>query len=457
MVSIGSVTLGWGTLKAKTRYARNGDLHIAYQVVGDGPIDLVFIPGFVSHVEWFWENPAWEQIFARLTAFSRLILWDKRGVGLSDPVASVPTLEERVSDLEAVLAAVGAERIAIFGISEGGPMGLLFAALHPERVSAVVLYAATPCFVTRDDWAWGWSPTEYRRIIAEVEADWGDGALLATLAPSLAGNDVAREIFGRFQRMAASPSMAVASLECMRHLDCRAILPVVRVPTLVLHRTGDRFIPVEAGRYLADAIPGAVLAEFSGEDHQISVLAGEVGPLLDATERFLTGAVTPPETDRVLATVLFTDIVESTRQVAELGDAAWRSLLDRHDAAVRRQLERFRGREVNVTGDGFVATFDGPARAIQCAQAITAAVRPLGLEVRAGLHTGEIELRGEDIAGLAVHICARVAALATAGEVLVSGAVPPLVVGSGLSFEDRGCQPLKGLDGAWRILAVAPH
>ena len=444
-------------MKAKTRYARNGDLHIAYQVVGGGPLDLVFIPGFVSHVEWFWENPAWEQIFTRLSVFSRLILWDKRGVGLSDPVASVPTLEERVSDLEAVLQAVGSERIAIFGISEGGPMGLLYAAMHPERVSAVVLYGASPCFVATDEWAWGWSPTEYRRILDEVEADWGDGALLSTLAPGLAGNEVAREIFGRFQRMAASPAMAVASLECMRHLDCRAILPVVRVPTLVLHRTGDRFIPVEAGRYLAASIPGAVLAEFPGEDHQISVLAGEVGPILDEVERFLTGEISRPETDRVLATVLFTDIVDSTRRASELGDAAWRSLLDRHDAAVRRQLERFRGREVKVTGDGFVATFDGPARAIQCAQSITAAVRPLGLEVRAGLHTGEIEMREEDIAGVAVHIGARVAALAGPGEVLVSGSVPPLVVGSGLSFEDRGTQQLKGVDGEWRVFASPPR
>jgi class 3 adenylate cyclase len=249
--------------------------------------------------------------------------------------------------------------------------------------------------------------------------------------------------------------MALASLECMRHLDCRAILPVVRVPTLVLHRTGDRFIPVEAGRYLAASIPGAVLAEFPGDDHQISVLAGEVGPLLDEAERFLTGAISPPETDRVLATVLFTDIVDSTRRAAELGDTAWRSLLDRHDEAVRRQLERFRGHEVKVTGDGFVATFDGPARAIQCAKAITAAVRSLGLEVRAGLHTGEIELRGDDIAGMAVHIGARVAGLAGPGEVVVSGAVPPLVVGSGLSFEDRGSRLLKGVDGEWRIFAVA--
>jgi len=408
----------------KTRYARNGDLHIAYQVIGDGPMDLVVVPGWVSNVEWFWESPFWAEVFDRFSSFARVILWDKRGTGLSDPVEGLPTLDERVDDLEAVMEAAGSQRAALFGFSEGGPMALLLAATRPERVSALVLYGTSPRFLAAPDWDYGWTSEEWQKLVLDMEQNWGGGALLQIFGPSVADNELARELFGRFQRMSASPAMARAVLEAAHELDCRDILSAVRVPTLVLHRTGDLVAQIGGGRYIAEHVPGARFVEFPGDDHTIS-LGADPGPIIDEMERFLTGTLRPHDTDRVLSTILFTDIVDSTRRASELGDRVWRTLLDRHDEVVRRQLERFRGREVKTVGDGFVATFDGPARAVRCAFAISDAVRRLGLEVRAGLHTGEVELRGNDVAGMAVHIGARVAALAQPGEVLVSGAVPP--------------------------------
>lgn len=442
-------------LKApQTRYARTGGHHIAYQVIGDGPMDLVVASGWVSNVEWAWESPFWVDLFERFSSSARVIMWDKRGTGLSDPAERVPTLGDQVDDLAAVMEAAGSDRAAFFGYSEGGSMALLFAATHPEQVSALALYGSSPRLSRAPGWDHGWTQKEFRSLLDDAMENWGSGALLDRFGPSVAGDELACEQFGRFQRVSASPAMASAVLRAANDVDCRDFLSSVQVPTLVLHRSGDRLVPVGAGRYLAENIAGARLVEFPGEDHQLAVGAN-AGSIIDELERFLTGSLPARDHDRVLSTVLFTDIVESTRRLSTLGDGAWRSLLDRHDELVRRQLERFRGREVKTVGDGFVATFDSPARAIRAACAISDAVRGLGIEVRAGLHTGEIELRGDDISGVAVHIGARVAALATGGEVLVSGAVPPLVAGSTLGFVDRGMRELKGVNGEFRIFAVA--
>jgi class 3 adenylate cyclase len=436
----------------KTRYAKSGDGHIAYQVVGEGPFDLVLVPGFVSNVEHYWEMPGVPEIMERLAGFSRLILWDKRGTGLSDPVSQVPTLEERMDDLRAVMDAAGSERAALYGISEGGPMAILFAATYPERVRSLVLYGTTPRFSQGDDFPHGWSPERVEGMLDEIERDWGEGALLEDFAPSYAQDEQMREVWGRYERAGASPSMGRAVLEALAEIDVRPLLDSVHVPTLVLHRTGDRIAAVEGARLIAETIPGARIVEFEEPDHLPMV--GDVDALLDEIGEFLTGVRPARPTDRVLATVLFTDIVGSTQRAAELGDRNWRGVLERHDALVRRELHRHQGREVKTVGDGFLATFDGPARAIQCALAAEQGVRDLGIRIRAGLHTGECERMGEDVAGMAVNIGARVAALAGPGDVLVSSTVKDLVVGSGIEFSERGEQVLKGVPGAWRLFAV---
>jgi pimeloyl-ACP methyl ester carboxylesterase len=436
----------------RTRYARNGDVHIAYQVVGEGPLDVVLIPGFISNVEFWWETPAWPKLFERLSAFARLILWDKRGTGLSDPVDRVPTLDDRAEDLEAVLEAAGVERAAIFGMSEGGSLAMLYAATRPERVSSLVLYGTTPRFMSAPDWPWGWTTEQLDSFLAELEESWGEGALLEKFAPSLAHDPMARELFGDFQRRGASPAMARAVMEAARDLDCRDVLAAIRVPTLVLHRTGDLLVDVEASRRCAQLIAGATFKEFPGPDHMLTL--GDPGPVLDEIEHFLTGTRRPPPSDRILATVLFTDIVGSTTHAAGLGDRAWRELLERHHELIRRELERFGGREVKTLGDGFLATFVAPSRAITAACAIRDGVRSLGLEARAGLHTGECEVMGEDVAGVAVHTAARVAGLAAADEVWVSSTVRDLVAGSGLEFLDRDTHELKGVPGIWRLFSV---
>jgi class 3 adenylate cyclase len=441
----------------ETRYARSGDLNIAYQVVGDGPLDLVYVPGWVSNIELMWEEPAMAHFLERLGSFSRLILFDKRGTGLSDRVSNdeLPTLEERMDDVRAVLDAVDSERAALFGHSEGGNMCVLFAATYPERTTALITLGS---FAKRrdpdDDYPWAPEAVDREETAIDVERNWGHlrPQDVKYYAPSRLGDEAFVQNLERYFRRAASPGAAAALLRMNSYIDVRDVLPAIRVPALVLHRTGDHDVNVAEGRYLASKIAGAKFVELPGDDHWIS--AGDVDELADEIEEFLTGTRPLPEPDRVLATVLFTDIVGSTERAAELGDRRWRELLGAHDAAVRRELERFRGREVDTAGDGFLATFDGPARAVRCAISAGEAVRRLGIEVRAGIHTGECELDGEKVRGIAVHTGARIASLAGPGEVLVSQTVKDLVSGSGLAFDERGIHMLKGVPGEWRVYAA---
>ncbi len=433
----------------ETRYARSGDLRIAYQVVGEGAFDLVFVPGFVSNIELSWERPEWANFFRRLAGFSRLLLFDKRGTGLSDRAAGVANLEERMDDVRAVMDAAGSERAALFGVSEGGPMSLLFAATYPQRVRGLILlgsFARHP-FLTVEG--------HRKERIEVVDRSWGTGEYtLGRFVPTMSSDEAIRRDVARWERLSASPSATIAILKMNGEIDARHILPTIRVPTLIMHRVGDRALPVENGRYLAENIPGARYVELPGDNH-IPLFEPEiVDRIVGEAEEFLTGSRSEAEIDRILATVMFTDIVDSTRRAAELGDRNWRALLDRHHGAVRQQLSRFRGQQIKNLGDGVLATFDGPARGVRCACAIADEVRALGIEVRAGLHTGECELLGDDVGGIAVHIGARVAALAGASEVLVSSTVKDLVAGSGLRFGDRGHQSLKGVPGEWHIFAV---
>jgi pimeloyl-ACP methyl ester carboxylesterase len=438
----------------RTRYALSGDAHIAYQVFGEGDLDLVFVPGFVSNIEHYWEMPRVPQLMNRLGSFARVLIFDKRGTGLSDPVPGPPPLEQRMDDMQAVMDAAGIERAALYGISEGGPASLLFAATYPERTSALVLYGSTPRFRTDDDISWGADDKQIEALLTAIRARWGDGALMNIFAPSAESDPDMQDVWGRFQRAGASPAMATAVIAALFEIDVRDILPTIGVPTLILHRKGDLVAPIEGARLMADRIPGARLVEYEGDDHV--PFTGDFGPVLDEMEEFLTGTRRPRQLDRVLATVMFTDIVDSTKRAAEAGDRGWRDLIERHDELTRRQLERFRGREIKTLGDGFLATFDGPARGIECAAAIRDGVRPLGLEVRAGLHTGECELAGDDVRGMAVNIGARIGALAEPSEVLVSSTVKDLVVGADLEFTDRGEYELKGVPGPWRLFAASP-
>ena len=433
-------------------YTKSGDLNIAYQVVGEGPFDLVYVPGWISNIELMWEEPAHARLLRRLASFSRLILFDKRGTGMSDPVPvdRLPTLEQRMDDVRAVMDAAGSERAALFGSSEGGLMSVLFAATYPERTEALVTHAIYAKRLWSPDYPWAPTPEARAAEIEATERDWGGDMDISVLAPS------ADEAFKRravaYLRRSASPGAAVALLRMNTQIDVRAALPTISAPTLVLQRVGDLDVNVEEARWIASQIPGAKLVELPGDDHLI--WAGDVDELVDEVEDFLTGSRPSRTSDRVLATVLFTDIVGATQRASELGDRRWRELLEQHHAIVRRELTRFRGSEVDTAGDGFLATFDGPARAARCARAIQGAVRELGLEVRAGVHTGEVELTDGKVAGIAVHTGARVAALAGAGEVLVSSTVKDLVAGSGLEFADRGTHELKGV-GEWRLYAVS--
>jgi len=435
------------------RYTKSGDVHVAYAVAGDGP-PLVFVPGWFSNVELCWEVPSLDRFLGRLASFCRLILVDKRGTGLSDPLpgGEVATLEQRMDDVRAVMDDVGLERAALLGVSEGGPMTMLFAASHPERTAALVLLGTFARAFAGDGYPHGRRLEDIEARLAEIERGWGTGVGLGALAPSLANDDAMRATWGRYQRMSVSPRAATDLMRSNAHIDVRHVLGTVRVPTLVLHRAGDRFVEPEHGRYLAAHIAGARLLELPGEDHLF--FAGDADGILDEIEEFVTGTRSGPDPDRVLATVLFTDIVDSTGRAAAAGDRAWRALLDRHDALVRRQLERFRGRAVKSTGDGVLAIFDGPARAVRSACAIVEAARQLGIEVRAGVHSGECEIRDDDVAGIAVHTGARIAAIAAAGEVLVSSTVRDLVAGSGLGFVERGRHALKGIPGEWTLYAA---
>jgi class 3 adenylate cyclase len=432
----------------ETRYARSGDVRIAYQVTGGGDLDLVYVPGFISNVDAVWEDAAMAHFFSRLAGFSRLILFDKRGTGLSDRMAAVANLEDRMDDVRAVMDAAHSERAALFGVSEGGPMSLLFAATYPERAQALVLYGSYARHPTLSSDTIG----PQLELIDQV---WGTGEFLSRfMAPSKAGDEEVRRQMARRERQGGSPSAVKAILRMNTEIDARHILSTIRVPTLVLHRVGDSRITIDAGRYLAAHIPGARLVELPGSDHAFFGEHDTADRIADEAEEFLTGSRHEIEPDRVLATVMFTDIVDSTKRAAAIGDREWRQLIGRHDEAVRQEIGRFRGRAVKSLGDGFLATFDGPARAVRCAAAIIGRVRPLGIEVRTGLHTGEIELLPQDVGGIAVNIAARVAELAASGEVLVSNTVRDLVAGSGLRFQDRGNQALKGLPEPLRLFAA---
>jgi class 3 adenylate cyclase len=439
--------------KPQTRYAKSGDVHIAYQIIGDGPVDLIYVPGFISHIGYAWEQPSYARFLRRLGSFSRLIWFDKRGTGLSDRVGIAP-LEQRMDDVRAVMDAAGSNRAVLLGESEGGPMSMLFAASYPDRTVGLILYATFARRVWAPDYPWAATAEEREAYCQHVERDWGNedaGDLLTTL-PSVAGDPRYRKWFSEYERFSASPGAAAAIARMNSEIDVRLVLPVINVPTIVLHRTGDLDVNIEDGRYLASHIRGARLVELSGVDHDQWL--GDAESILGEIEEFVTGSRTTAEPDRVLATVLFTDIVGSTERAVALGDQRWRELLQAHDAAVRREIAIAEGRVIKTAGDGFLVTFGGPARAIRCAAAIVSSVRSLGLEIRAGLHTGECEIMGSDVGGIAVHIGARVAARAAAGQVLVSAAVPPLVAGSGLRFEDLGLHDLKGIPGPQRLYRV---
>ena len=440
----------------ETRYAKSGDVNIAYQVVGDGPLDLVLVHGWVQSFDAGWEIEPIERFYRRLASFSRLILFDKRGTGLSDrvPPDDLPTLETRMDDMRVVMDAVGVERAAVAGHSEGGSMSALFAATYPERTQALVMIGSAARTRWAPDYPIGATDEEIDALVQSILDGWGTEvirSLLEQLAPSVADDEALVQAHTRAAMRAASPAAAAALTRMSSMIDIRHVLPAIRVPTLVLHRTDE--VLAEASRYVGAQIPGARMVEFPGADHMPWL--GDQDAPLDEIEEFLTGVRPHPSLDRVLATVLFTDIVGSTELAADLGDRRWRDLLEQHNAVVRRELVRFRGRELNTAGDGFLATFDGPARAVACAVSIRDAARALGLQIRFGLHTGELELVGSDIRGIAVHTGARVAALAGAGEVLASSTVRDLVAGSGLRFEDRGSHELKGLPGEWRLYAVA--
>lgn len=436
----------------QTHYTKSGDVSIAYQVLGQGPLDLVLIPGWVSNIEIFWEEPAVVRFLTRLASFSRIILFDKRGTGLSDRVPEMPNLETRMDDVRAVLDAVRSERAALFGYSEGGVLCALFAATYPNRTSALIMHASYARLTRTPDYPWGPTDEERAAFTDQAVRDWGGPIGIDERAPSMSHDERFRQWWARFLRLSARPA-AFATLSRMNaQIDIRHVLPAIRVPTLILHSANDRTLPIGGSRYLAKHILDAKLVELHGPDHVPWLADAEA--VVDEIEEFLTGVRRGPEPDRVLATVLFTDIVGASERATSLGDRRWRDLLESHHALVRRELCRFRGREIDTAGDGFLATFDGPARAVRCACAISNGVRSLGLEVRAGLHTGECEAMGEKLGGIAVHIGSRVAALARAGEVLVSSTVKDLVAGSGLSFQDRGVYSLKGIPGDWKLFAV---
>ncbi len=440
--------------EAPTNYARSGDVHIAYRVFGEGPIDLLYVPTWISNIGVMDEegSPA-RPFFGRLGEFARLIGFDRRGSGLSDPIVGVATLDEQMDDVIAVLDAAGSKQTALFAQLEGGAMATMFAATHPERTSALVLFSAWARLLWAEDYPWAATREERQPRIDALLENWGDGSWVAGFAPSRMNDPGTVRWFARLQRFGASPATARAIIQAIGETDVRGILHSIQVPTLVMRRKDDQFIAPEHARYLSENIPGARLVEVPGVDSV--AISGDAEPVIAEIEEFLTGARSEREPDRVLATVLFTDIVDSTARAAELGDSRWRELLARHDTLVRRHVERNRGRAVKSTGDGVLATFDGPARAIRGAREIVQSAADLGIRIRAGLHTGECEVIGDDVGGLAVHIGARVMSKAGPGEVMVSSTVRDLVVGSGIDFSDRGEHDLKGVPGPWRLFAVA--
>jgi class 3 adenylate cyclase len=428
-------------------------VHIAYQVFGGGELDIVLVPGFVTHVELVWEEEHFARALESLASFARVINFDRRGSGLSDPVAEAPTLEQRMDDVRAVMDAAGSKRAALMGISEGVAMSILFAATYPDRVQALVCCGGIARSTEDVDYPWA-APAEALLESGRelVIPHWGEGAIIEVAAPSQADNPEARAFFARMERASASPGMVASLAQMFLDIDVRDVVPSVQAPTLVLHRRHDRLVNVGNGRWLAQHIPNARLVELPGDDHILWYEEPELA--LAEVQEFLTGTHYTPEPERMLATVVFTDIVDSTRTAAEFGDRRWREVLERHQRTVRAALGRFGGREIKSTGDGFLATFDGPARAIRCAGMIIDSSEPLEIRVRAGVHTGEIELMGDDIGGIAVHTAARVSALAEPSEVLVSRTVKDLVAGSGIEFSDRGAHTLKGVPDTWQLYAV---
>jgi class 3 adenylate cyclase len=437
----------------KTQYAKKGEISIAYQVVGDGSIDLVLVNGLVAHIDLLWTEPAATAVLRRLGSFARLILFDKPGTGLSDPVAGAPTVEQRMGDIEAVMDAAGSERAALLGYSEGGPPSAMFAATFPARCEALILLSTAAKFYPAPDFFSDLAAIHqmWRDIDELAVKRWGEGRFALATAPSWARSELHTRVAPIAERASASPGMVRALTDAIREYDVRAILPAISVPTLVVHRR-DEWVPVQLGRDLAERVPGARLAELPGDDHMF--FAGDWERLVAEIETFLTGERHEPDTTRVLQTVLFTDIVGSTKRAAELGDQEWRELLEHHDRVVREELSRFGGRPLKSLGDGFLAAFDCPTRAIRCTLAISEELREVGLEIRAGIHTGECEALGDDLGGLTVHIGARISSIAGPAEILVSGTVCDLVVGSGVEFADRGVKELKDVPGRWRLYAV---
>jgi class 3 adenylate cyclase len=437
----------------ETHYAKKGDISIAYQVVGDGPIDLVFSSGIVSHMALLWSDPEANAMLRRITSFARLIMFDKPGTGLSDPIAGPPTAEQRVEDIVAVMDAVGVERAALLGFSEGGTPSLLFAAMYPERCDALILLETAARWLATDGYLE--EAREPLRRFYDVMLNtfdrWGSGESFACWAPSSASRPGAVQLFGSAERICASPGMAKALITALPSMDVRSALPQITAPTLVIHGENS-FNPLVLSRFLADQIAGARTMFFPGQDHLIWF--GDWEPIIDEMEEFLTGARHRADPDRALATIMFTDIVSSTERAAEAGDERWRVLVEHHDEVLRHEMARWGGRPIKTLGDGFLVVFDGPAKAVRCARAMTSAVRPLGLEIRAGVHTGECERQGDDLAGIAVNVAARISGLAESGEVLVSSTVRELVLGSGLEFVERGSHQLKGVPDEWHVFAM---
>lgn len=438
----------------KTKYARSGDIRIAYQVTGDGPVDVVWAPGTMSHLDMDWESPRRALFFERFSRFCRLIRFDKRGTGLSDRPVHMATLEQRTDDIRAVMDAVGIERASLFGGSEGGSMACMFAATYPQRVNALLIWGAQARWIATLDHPWGQTPEENEQMLAMIEDDWpsveyitGPGAGLGKDA-----DPAAIEALARYMRAAASPSAVYAYEKMNGEIDTRSILPSIQAPTLVMNRVGDPVAHVEAARDMASRIPGARFVVYPGNSHAIAL--DDMETILSDIQEFVTGERPADTSDRVLATVLFLDIASSTERAAALGDAAWRNVMNAYYATVRKELARFRGKETNTAGDGFLATFDGPARAVRCALAIAKEVKQLGIDVRAGVHTGECELMGDNVGGIAVHAGARIMAKAEPGQVIVSRTVKDLVAGSGIGFRDNGVHTLKGLDGEWVLFSV---
>jgi pimeloyl-ACP methyl ester carboxylesterase len=443
-------------MQPQTRYAQSGDVNIAYQVIGEGPIDLVFVMGWVSNIDEFWTEPSFARFLQRLAKFSRLIVFDKRGTGLSDRVDEhqLPTIEQRMDDVRAVMDAAGSKKAALFGISEGGPMSIVFAATYPERTHCLITFGSYAAARPTGGYPWARTEETYQKFFEDIRTGWGQRAVgMEYRVPSRVHDDAFRQWWTRYLVRSVTPKAALVLTDMNSHIDVRAALPAISVPSLLMHRTGDRSLPVEGSRYMAKYIRGARFVEFPGDDHLPWTMDPE--PVLNEIEAFVTGSRPVEEPDRVLATVMFADIVDSTQRAAALGDRVWRNQLEGFYSLVRHELERFRGREIDTAGDGYFATFDGPARGVRCAQSIAKDVSQLGLMIRAGLHTGEVEVLGDKVSGIAVHIGARVASHAAPGEVMVSNTVKDLVAGSGLQFEDRGMRPLKGVPGEWHLYRAA--